>query len=600
VITAGARLARAAIVCAVAAGVGAQVPRPAPPPAAIEDLLPRRVDRIAGALSAGFDRRQALETVTFMDRFWRNAGNAGFNASLDHVRGRLLASGFRTRASNGSPSSPIVWTEEYPAGGRGWDYERGTLWIAGENDPVLSREGQRNALCINSFSTAAGGVEAPLVDVGAGRDADFAGQAVEGAVVLGDAEVGALWRSAVQARGAIGVVSTALARYATPDPPGAPATPRAQWNILQWGSIPYDEARRGFAFKATPRAADRLRARRRDGAVRVRVEIASSFTNAPARTLIAEIPGRTLPDERIVMAAHVQEPGANDDASGCATLAETARAIALAIARGDIPPPSRTLTFLWVDEIRGSRQWLADHADQARGVQRMFSLDMTGEDTSKTGGTFLIEKSPDPSAVWDRPSDPHTEWGKSDVKAASLKGDLLNDVFLAVCRRIARRDGWIVRTNPYEGGSDHTVFGGAGVPSVLAWHFTDRFYHTNLDRPDKTSAAEMQRIGTAVGTSALLLSSGDPDDALAIGDLILAAARSRMTLEAQQGRDIVVAASDRVAAGQTEDDVRSAWLRWYVEALESVRTLSGSSNPRIDRLIAQGSAEIRRIARDPR
>ena len=32
----------------------------------------------------------------------------------------------------------------------------------------------------------------------------------------------------------------------------------------------------------------------------------------------------------------------------------------------------------------------------------MFSLDMTGEDTAKTGGTFLIEKQADPSAVWDR------------------------------------------------------------------------------------------------------------------------------------------------------------------------------------------------------
>ena len=37
----------------------------------------------------------------------------------------------------------------------------------------------------------------------------------------------------------------------------------------------------------------------------------------------------------------------------------------------------------------------------------MFSLDMTGEDTAKTGGTFLIEKQADPSAVWPRPSDPH-------------------------------------------------------------------------------------------------------------------------------------------------------------------------------------------------
>ena len=115
----------------------------------------------------------------------------------------------------------------------------------------------------------------------------------------------------------------------------------------------------------------------------------------------------------------------------------------------------------------------------------MLSLDMTGEDVTKTGGTFLIEKQPDPSAVWARPSDPHTEWGASEVKADSLKGSLLNDVHLAVCARRSKDTGWVVRTNPYEGGSDHTVFGEAGVPALLDWHFTDRYYHTNLDRPTR-------------------------------------------------------------------------------------------------------------------
>ena len=55
----------------------------------------------------------------------------------------------------------------------------------------------------------------------------------------------------------------------------------------------------------------------------------------------------------------------------------------------------------------------------------------------------------------------------------------------------ARTPSGSCRTNPYEGGSDHTAFGDAGMPSLLNWHFTDRYYHTNLDRPDKTSAAEM-------------------------------------------------------------------------------------------------------------
>ncbi len=165
----------------------------------------------------------------------------------------------------------------------------------------------------------------------------------------------------------------------------------------------------------------------------------------------------------------------------------------------------------------------------------MFSMDMTGEDVAKTGGTFLIEKQAGPAAVWARPSDPHSEWGASEVKAEKLKGSLINDLHLAICQRRARETGWVVRTNPYEGGSDHTEFMNAGIPRCSNWHFTDRYYHTNLDTPDKTSPAEMRHVGVAVATSAWLLASADDRDALAVAELIESAAAGRLALEREQG-----------------------------------------------------------------
>ncbi len=65
----------------------------------------------------------------------------------------------------------------------------------------------------------------------------------------------------------------------------------------------------------------------------------------------------------------------------------------------------------------------------------------------------------------------------------------------AVCEQIAKKSTWVVKTNPYEGRSDHTVFGPAGVPSLLNWHFTDRYYHSSVDTPDKTSPQEMRNVG---------------------------------------------------------------------------------------------------------
>ena len=87
------------------------------------------------------------------------------------------------------------------------------------------------------------------------------------------------------------------------------------------------------------------------------------------------------------------------------------------IGDGQIPPLARTLTLIWGDENRASDAWIAADPARARRVVAMMSLDMTGEDTSKTGGTFLIEKGPDPTAFWDRPSDPHSEWGRGKSTA---------------------------------------------------------------------------------------------------------------------------------------------------------------------------------------
>jgi len=504
-----------------------------------------------------------MDIVTFMDQYWRVAGNPGFNASVDRIRDGLQKAGLQPRV------------EEFALRGRGWDYQVGTVAFADTDEVLLSRERDRVSLCINSFSTPDGGVDAPLIDVGAGRAADFEGKDVKGAVVLGAASVGQLWQQAVKARGAAGVISTSIAPYIRPDDPSR-FTSQDQHDVFQWGSVPYDQEARAFGFKASLRAASKMRERLKSGPVRVKVNVRSSFYDGPNRMVVAEIPGSITPDERIVMVAHIQEPGANDDGSGCGTLYALAIALQQAIASKALPPPGRTLTFIWGDENRGSRAWLTAHAEQAKRVQYMFSLDMTGEDVAKTGGAFLIEKQADPSAVWPRPSDPHSEWGGSDVKASELKGSLLNDVHLAICRRRARDTGWIVKTNPYEGGSDHTEFKRDGIPSLLNWHFTDRYYHTNLDRPDKTSAAEMVNVGVAVATSGWFLASADERDALASVDLIAGAASARLALEQTQS---------------ATPDILDAWRKWYGEALDSVRRLPATGpSAAVDAAVARARA----------
>ena len=80
--------------------------------------------------------------------------------------------------------------ESYENSGQGLEQRSGTLALEGDTrEEVLSRDQDRLALCINSFSTPAGGAVFRLVDVAAGRPEDFAGKDLHGAVALGDAPI---------------------------------------------------------------------------------------------------------------------------------------------------------------------------------------------------------------------------------------------------------------------------------------------------------------------------------------------------------------------------------------------------------------------------
>ena len=150
-------------------------------------------------------------------------------------------------------------------------------------------------------------------------------------------------------------------------------------------------------------------------------------------TAIAEIKGTTKADERVIFMAHVQEPGACDNASGVGLQLELAAKLKKMIDTGVLPRPERTITFIWGDEMTCAELWLKAHPDEKQKVVCSIDLDMVGEDPDKTGGLMRIEKTPDPSAFFNytldvlpgedpysdpeafvRMPDSHTLWGAGD------------------------------------------------------------------------------------------------------------------------------------------------------------------------------------------
>jgi hypothetical protein len=208
---------------------------------------------------------------------------------------------------------------------------------------------------------------------------------------------------------------------------------------------------------------------------------------------------------------------------------------------------------------------------------------MVGEDTQKTGGTFLIEKMPDPSAIWTRGNDKHTEWGGRALEESAMRPHYFNDFLLARCLEQGAATGWVVKTNPFEGGSDHTAYLNNGKPGVLFWHFTDQFYHTDGDRIEMVSPSTLQNAGISALVSGLVLASADGAKARAIIAELQRAALARLETEATLGKEAIAKGGDQAK----ERHIIDVWGKWYVDAIRSASDIevggpSAQTNAAID------------------
>ena len=526
---------------------------------------PAAVEHYFDLVRPVFSAQRAYDQVAFMDRYFRWPGNTGFNASIHRVEDILKAAGY-VEESKARPTDVLTYRVEHrPMRQPAWEPIDARVTIIGQASPVLEFATNRNMLAINSFSTPDSGVLAQLIDVGKGSAADYDRQPVAGRIVLADGNVGRAFAEAVQKRGALGVLTYGMPAYTQPE---------VHPHSIQFGSVAYDSTRRSWGIPLSRDAVTRLRAALSPGPVTVRVRTRSRMYPSDELTLVAEVRGSVAPAERYVVSAHVQEPGANDNASGVGDLSEMARVLATLVKKGAVRP-RRTITMLFGLEIAQTRNFLADDSIRARGVRWGLSLDMTGEDASKTGGTFLIEKMPDPSAIWTRGNDHHSEWGGSKLTKAQLVPNYYNDYLLARCLDQAASTGWTVRTNPFEGGSDHTPFLEFKKPGALFWHFTDVFYHTDGDRLDMVSKSELSKVGLAALVSVLTLTSADGSTARALVAETERAAVARLDAEFELSRAALASGGVRAV----EEDILRTWADYYVASIHTMTDIEvgGSS-----------------------
>lgn len=502
-------------------------------------------------VDAAFNQNEAFETVAFIEKYFRVVGNEGFNKSIYYAADKLKAAGFVLEES-AKPSDRLTYRIEKRALDKPtWEPVSGSLKLA-SGEELLNFESNRNMIAINSFGTN-GEQSFEFVNVFEGDDLD--NYDVEGKVVLGNASARFLFSECVQKRGALGVITYRIPDY---------NQPTKHQNSISFSAIPLDEEKEAFAILLSYDAYDKLLMADFEEKRGLKIALETKVYKSEELTLVAELKGSKSPDERFVFSAHVQEPGANDNASGVGTLTEIAASSARLLQQGKIDP-ERTITYLFGDEIVSTNRYVQEDPERAKGIKWGMSLDMVGEDTEKTGGTFLIEKMPDPGAIWVRGVEKHSEWGGRPLTKEQLKPHYFNDLVISQFKAIGSARNWEVNFNPFEGGSDHVPFLRGNIPGLLLWHFTDVFYHTDRDRIDKVSAQTLDNVGTGALMIALMLTENKEN----LADFVLleasTAAAIRINSEVQLSKTAINNGEDK----EEQRDIVATWADYYMKTFES-------------------------------
>ncbi|TDO19691.1 M28 family peptidase [Pedobacter duraquae] len=506
---------------------------------------------------AGFNEKNALATTAFVEQRWRVPGNTGFNESIYKIEEILKKAGYVLQKANEAEGPLTYRLEKRPLKNKAWDPLDASITIAGEQQPLLEFKTNRNMLAINSASTPEGGVTADVVMLTVPLPKTLEGIDVKGKIVFAEMSSGRLFNMAMSA-GAIGVMGYSMPKYTQPE--------KYQTSI-QFSGIS-NNSNGGWAVNMSYAAKERLKKAIAKGPLKLHVAISTKLFDSEELTIVANVRGTVNPDERLVYSAHVQEPGANDNATGVGTLSEMARVTANLVKSGKLKP-QRTMTFLWGNEIVSTGRYITEDKERAKGILWGMSLDMVGENTAITGGSFLIEKMPDPSAIWTRGTDKHSEWGAGEVAEKDLFPHYYNDFIMRICNTQGKFANWTVNYNPFEGGSDHTPFLRNNIPGLLMWHFTDAFYHTDNDRLDKVSATTMKNVGISALTAGLTLINADEQTAMNILGDVKAAAALRMKTEFELSKKIVAEGGDL----EKEKHILNTWSKYYTASLATTSAI---------------------------
>jgi len=499
--------------------------------------IPLLPDWQVTALASELSGESAKRNLEGFSRLHRMRGSRDFRRAGEQVVAELKKYGFED-----------AYIEQLAADGKifygtqrsrpAWDADFAELWeLDGSGKPATRMASWDAAPITLAEDSTSADVTADLIDAGTGAsDSDYAGKDVKGKIVLAGSQADAVQRIAVEKLGAAGIVSYA-------------ANQRTAWwkqdeTLVRWGHLDTFSPSPTFAFMISLGDARALQARLAKGE-RIRLHAVVKAGQHPGSYDIATatIPGadRQLRNEEIVYSCHLDHPrpGANDNASGCATILEVARTLRKLIDEKRIPAPRRTIRFVWPPEIEGTMALLNGKPELAARIKAAIHLDMVGGG-AETKTIFHVTRGPGslPSFAYDiaakigsfvdDQSSQYAMTGKAKWPLVAPEGG-----------REALRAAMV----PLTLGSDHEVYSSSSwnIPAIYLNDWPDRFIHTNADTPAKIDPTKLKRAGFIAAASGLVLANASAENAPEITGVIEEAALRRAADARSDSRDLSAA-----------------------------------------------------------
>jgi aminopeptidase YwaD len=500
----------------------------------LADAVPLLPDSQVSALANELSGEAAKRTVEGFSRLHRMRGSRDFRKAAEQVIDALKKYGYEN-----------AHIEQFAADGKifygtqrsrpAWDADFAELWEVDGNGNQRTRMASWDAAPITlAEDSESADVTAELIDAGNGSsESDYAGKDVKGKIVLAASQADAVQRIAVAKFGAAGIVSYA-------------ANQRTAWwkqdeTLVRWGHLETFSSTPTFAFMISLGDARAIQARLAKGE-RIRLHAVVKAGQHPGSYDIATatIPGSDpqLRDDEIVFSCHLDHPrpGANDNASGCATILEVARTLRKLIDEKRIPPPRRTIRFVWPPEIEGTMALLNAKPELAARIKAAIHLDMVGGGP-ETKTIFHVTRGPAslPSFAYDIAASIG-----AFVDAQSSQYAMTGVAKWPLVAPEGGRDALRAAMVPLTLGSDHEVYSASSwsIPAIYLNDWPDRYIHTNADTPAKIDPTKLKRAGFIAAATGLVLANATAADAQAIVSVIEEAALHRAAEARAQIRDL--------------------------------------------------------------